>query len=291
MLDYLQIYPDFRDLVKRHTPENRCALYEAAFALAFDGSEPDWPEDDVKWYSWDGIRAYIKAREKALEDKRRAGRRSAEQRSAETGSGQQEPTDGNRGQQTATEANRNQQTPTERSRRQQTAHVKAQDQTQDQEQTQDVDTHDEIQQQGDAGARATVPAGQYDAEHPDRPFDLAWQTGDKARRAIAQRILNAVVPKINKATVTVEGDTDRDSIVGREIFDALCAAMIGGIPPDACQQLGLMQGSLWRWEARLKQLALDAGSAPEDRIPVWRSQMDQLQEDLAEPVTFQSAYG
>ena len=80
MLEYLKIYPDAKESIRRYQPADRCLLYEAAMDYAFTGAEPDWQADDFKWYAWDMLKQKIDAAERAKENGRLAGLASAQRR-------------------------------------------------------------------------------------------------------------------------------------------------------------------------------------------------------------------
>lgn len=276
-MKYLPIFPDLMEQLEEYPDESVGRLIRAMSAYAFAGTKPDFAPGSPERLAWPFCRW------KVDEWQRKSEAQSGNRRKPDLSTGEPDLSTENQGKPDLStenqikpiETNLNQPKPTE---------TKRNPQSQSQSQSQEMDTHEDLQQHGDARARGAVPAGQYDADHPERPFDSAWRFSELARRRIAQRILDAVAPRISKAVTVVEGDTDRDRVVGREIFEALQAAMAGDIPPDACQQLGLMSGTLWRWEARLKQFAISAGSAPEERFAVWQSQLDQLREDLDTPM-------
>lgn len=56
MLEHIAFYPETFAAVQRYKPEDRCHLYEAMAEYAFNGTEPDWPGDDIKWFAWDIIK-------------------------------------------------------------------------------------------------------------------------------------------------------------------------------------------------------------------------------------------
>ena len=58
-MDYLQMYPETFAAVKRYPAADRALLYEAMAAYAFDGTEPDWPEDDLKWLIWEALKQRV----------------------------------------------------------------------------------------------------------------------------------------------------------------------------------------------------------------------------------------
>ena len=106
MLNYLQIFPETKAMVQRYKPEDRCYLYEAMMEYAFTGNDPEWPDDDMKWFVWETLKQTVKRADAARERKQAAGRASAEQRtSTERNRAQQNATESNRAQQAATEAN------------------------------------------------------------------------------------------------------------------------------------------------------------------------------------------
>ncbi len=274
-MKYLPIFPELAQELEELDDAQVGRMIRAMSAYAFEGRDPDFPRGSAERVLWPVFRLKIDGWRDKSEKRASAGSAGGEA----NGSGAKQ-TEANGSKPKQTEANESKPKPQSQSHTQ----------SQTQPQIREIDTHDGTSGQEDARAREGVPASQYDPGDPLRPFDSAWRFSERARRRIAQRILDRVTPQISSAVVVVDGEEERDRIMGREIFDALTAAMAGDIPPDVCQQLGVAEGSIWRWEARLKQLALDAGSAPEDRTAVWRSQLEQLAEDLATPLAL-SAYG
>lgn len=66
MLDYLQIYPQTIELVKRYKEDQRCRLYEAMARYAFTGDEPDWPEDAAEWLIWEALKQTVDRADKKV---------------------------------------------------------------------------------------------------------------------------------------------------------------------------------------------------------------------------------
>lgn len=69
-MEYAAIFPETLALVKRYPKEQRYNLLEAMAQYAFDGSEPEWPEDALEWYCWEGLRQQVdRARSKSAQNK------------------------------------------------------------------------------------------------------------------------------------------------------------------------------------------------------------------------------
>lgn len=98
MLDYLQLYPQTIELVKRYKEDQRCRLYEAMAFYAFTGQEPQWPEDAPEWLIWEALKQTVdRADKKVSQNKRNASRKE------EMGS-EQERNEANRSETERTEA-------------------------------------------------------------------------------------------------------------------------------------------------------------------------------------------
>lgn len=60
-MDYVTMYPETFEAVRRYSPQDRCFLYEAMGQYAFTGELPTWAEDDLKWYVWEALKQRIDA--------------------------------------------------------------------------------------------------------------------------------------------------------------------------------------------------------------------------------------
>ena len=60
-MDYVAMYPETFEAVRRYSPQDRCFLYEAMGQYAFTGELPTWAEDDLKWYVWEALKQRIDA--------------------------------------------------------------------------------------------------------------------------------------------------------------------------------------------------------------------------------------
>lgn len=77
MLDYLQLYPQTIELVKRYREDQRCRLYEAMAFYAFTGQEPSWPDDAPEWLIWEALKQTVdRADKKVKQNKRNASKRT-----------------------------------------------------------------------------------------------------------------------------------------------------------------------------------------------------------------------
>ena len=80
MLDYLQLYPQTIELVKRYKEDQRCRLYEAMAFYAFTGAEPTWPEDAAEWLIWEALKQTVdRADKKVNQNKRNSSRKEADE--------------------------------------------------------------------------------------------------------------------------------------------------------------------------------------------------------------------
>ena len=70
MLDYLQLYPETIEQVKRYSEAQRCRLYEAMAAYAFTGKEPSWPDDAPEWFIWESLRQQVERTMKKVNQNR-----------------------------------------------------------------------------------------------------------------------------------------------------------------------------------------------------------------------------
>ena len=274
MLEYVQFYPETIALVKRYPAADRALLYEAMVMYGTTGEEPDWPEDDLKWFVWESLRQRVAMAESAKAAKSRAGKGGADKR------WQNQPENGT-GKQTMAEDSTAWQTVAE--------HGSESDAESEPDPDPEPEPRGEIThkdpQQGDsagahAGERETVPAGWYDPEQPDRPCDASWLGSPQARKSIAQRILDHVIRRriITPGAVTAESGRT----MGREIMDALQAAMAAGKSPGECQKLAHDARDLWVWEIRLKEIALAYGTAPPAMADLWKQDVAELSAEAEE---------
>lgn len=100
MLDYLQLYPQTIELVKRYKEDQRCRLYEAMAFYAFTGAEPTWPEEAAEWLIWEALKQTVdRADKKVNQNKRNASRKEADESEPErneTNPSEPERTEANR---------------------------------------------------------------------------------------------------------------------------------------------------------------------------------------------------
>ena len=69
-MEYIGIRKETLELVKRYPKDQRYELLEAMTVYAIDNVEPDWPEDDLKWYGWEGLKQQVdRARGKSDQNK------------------------------------------------------------------------------------------------------------------------------------------------------------------------------------------------------------------------------
>lgn len=94
-MDYVAMYPETFDAVKRYSPEDRCYLYEAIGAYAFTGEEPSWPDGDIKWFVWESLRQRIEACKRISESRRIAGGKGGRARQAEANESKPKQTQAN----------------------------------------------------------------------------------------------------------------------------------------------------------------------------------------------------
>ena len=84
MLDYLQLYPQTIELVKRYKEDQRCRLYEAMAFYAFTGQEPAWPQDAPEWLIWEALKQTVdRADKKVNQNKRNASRKEESENETE----------------------------------------------------------------------------------------------------------------------------------------------------------------------------------------------------------------
>ena len=70
MLDYLQLYPETLELIKRYPKADRYDLLEAQTLYACEGRQPDWPDDDTKWLIWEALKVQVDRANKKVEQNR-----------------------------------------------------------------------------------------------------------------------------------------------------------------------------------------------------------------------------
>lgn len=76
MLDYLQLYPQTIELVKRYKEDQRCRLYEAMAFYAFTGAEPTWPDEAPEWLIWEALKQTVdRAERKVSTNKKNASKK------------------------------------------------------------------------------------------------------------------------------------------------------------------------------------------------------------------------
>ena len=278
MLDYLPVFPELMEALEEFDDAQVGRLLRAAAVYAFSGEEPDFAPGSPERFAWRFIRQRVDAAAAKREKKAAAGGQGGRPKKADESTEKQTKAD-------------------ESTEKQDEAGESLQEQSQSQEQAQAQGdpspvnpverehTHRE-QQEGGAGARAgageTVPAGWYDPEHPDRPCDASWLASAQARKAIAQRILDHVIRQKIITPGAITADSGRT--IGREIMEALQAAMAAGKSPAECQRLAQEARALWVWEIRLKEAALEYGTAPPGMAAAWREDVAELSaeaEDVA----------
>lgn len=102
MLDYLQLYPQTIELVKRYREDQRCRLYEAMAFYAFTGREPSWPDDAAEWLIWEALKQTVdRADKKVNQNKRNASRWGKD----DTNENEQKPTEAKPSERKRTQAN------------------------------------------------------------------------------------------------------------------------------------------------------------------------------------------
>lgn len=279
MLDYLPIFPELMEALAEFSDEQAGRLLRAMAAYVFDGTEPDFERGTPERYAW----PLIRQRADAMIAKRAAKSAAGTQ----GGRPRKDPEPESTGKHGKADESEEKQTKADESREKQTkadgSEQKPQTQTQSQEQTQPhpqgepltvlpggKDTHTTDPQESTAGARA----GWYDPANPKAAADSAWIGSGSARKAVAQRILDYVIRQNRLKPSVIVADSGR--VVGREIFDALQAAMEGGIPPERCQSMADGTKTVWEWELRLKAAAVRAGTAP----PEWRDDLEDLRGEV-----------
>ena len=271
MLDYLPIFPELMEALEEFDDAAVGRLLRAAAVYAFSGEEPEFSPGSPERFAWRFIRQRVDAAAAKREKKAAAGAQGGRPKKADESTEKQTKAD-------------------ESTEKQDEADESLQEQSQSQSQAQPqadpvnpVDlpverAHTQGTQQGDsAGAGAgeePVPAGWYDPEHPDRPCDAAWLASPQARKSIAQRILDHVIRRKVISPGAITADSGRT--IGREIMEALRAAMAAGKSPAECQRLAQEARALWVWEIRLKEAALTYGTAPPAMAAAWREDVAEL---------------
>lgn len=276
MLDYLPVFPELMEALEEFDDAQVGRLLRAAAVYAFSGEEPDFAPGSPERFAWRFIRQRVDAAAAKREKKAAAGAQGGRPKKADESTEKQTKAD-------------------ESTEKQGEAGESLQEQSQEQAQAQGDPSpvnpveraHTQGTQQADsAGARAgageTVPAGWYDPEHPDRPCDASWLGSPQARKSIAQRILDHVIRRrvITPGAITAESGR----AIGREIMEALQAAMAAGKAPAECQRMAQDARALWVWEIRLKEAALEYGTAPPGMAAAWREDVAELSaeaEDVA----------
>lgn len=94
MLNYLQLYPQTIELMKRYKEDQRCRLYEAMAFYAFTGAEPTWPEDAAEWLIWEALKQTVdRADKKVNQNKWNASRKEADESEPERNEANQSETE------------------------------------------------------------------------------------------------------------------------------------------------------------------------------------------------------
>ena len=104
MLDYLQLYPETLELVKRYKEDQRCRLYEAMAIYAFTCEEPCWPDDAPEWFIWEALKQQVNRTAKKVSQNRANASGSSQQERTEAKPSERKPTKANGSQQERTEA-------------------------------------------------------------------------------------------------------------------------------------------------------------------------------------------
>ena len=303
MLEYIQLYPETIAAVRRYPAADRALLYEAMAAYGIEGTAPDWPEDDLKWLVWESLRQRVDLAARKSETNRNNRKRNTtndnEPERNETTANEPERNETNNNEPERNETNRNHQSESE-------SESEPEPEADPETVTPERDTHTDPQQGDSAGARAceggqgmivdelhafpcpmprtftppevrVIPPGWYNPADPDAPFDASWLGSQQARKSIAQRILDHV---IRRRIITPEAVTaESGRAIGREIMDALQAAMAAGKSPRECQRLAQDARALWVWEIRLKEIALAYGTAPPAMADLWWQDVTELGTD------------
>lgn len=104
-MEYLTMFPESFAAVRRYSPEDRCYLYEAMGEYAFSGQEPDWPEDDLKWYVWELLKQRIDAAKRVSEARSVSGSKGGRPKQAEATESKEKQTKAKESKEKQTEAN------------------------------------------------------------------------------------------------------------------------------------------------------------------------------------------
>ena len=271
MLDYIQIYPETRDAVRRYPAADRALLYEAMLDYATTGQEPDWPDDDLKWFVWESLRQKVCDAERAHKRKQAAGSAGGrpKQDEAEPSDAKQDEAEESTEKQDKAEESNEKQNEAEESRpkqkkaRQSKAKPESESES-DAEPETVTNTHTSSPPEA---SRRRARAGWFDPEHPADPDDGAWRYSEKARRAVAQRIMTHVINSgrlAHQFSVTEDGQ-----VLGDDLFEVLCTAMLYGMSPRECLQEADDWKTTWRWEKALRDYVISQGGTgdlPEPRM-------------------------
>ena len=92
MLDYLQLYPETIEQVKRYSEAQRCRLYEAMAKYAFTGEEPSWPDDAPEWFIWETLRQQVNRTMKKVKQNRENASANTQPERNEAKSSESKPT-------------------------------------------------------------------------------------------------------------------------------------------------------------------------------------------------------
>lgn len=277
MLDYIALYPETIAMVRRYPAADRALLYEAMVVYGTEGTDPDWPEDDLKWLIWESLRQRVEAAARKSETNRANRRQKSataenEAERNETNDNETERTATNDNEAQRNETNRNPETETE---------TETDPDTEIAAVTPEAETHTNKRQQG---RRGRAREGWFDPENPDGPDDEAWRGSDQARKAVAQRIAEYAYSKLWRQNRYTEA-----GILGSELFAALEAAMREGIPPGDLTRM--ISGCLasWVYEAAVKEAVIDTGGTA--NYPDWVAQLQEIKTELQEIRGDQRAYG
>ena len=104
-MEYLTMFPESFAAVRRYSPEDRCYLYEAMGEYAFNGTEPAWPEDDLKWYVWELLKQRIDAAKRVSEARSVSGSKGGRPKQTEATESKEKQKKANESKEKQTEAN------------------------------------------------------------------------------------------------------------------------------------------------------------------------------------------
>lgn len=104
-MEYVAMYPETFEAVKRYKPQDRCLLYEAMGQYAFTGELPTWDEEDLKWFVWESLKQRVDAAIRLSESRRVSG--SSGGKASASKRKQSEATTSNRQQTQASASKRN----------------------------------------------------------------------------------------------------------------------------------------------------------------------------------------